>query len=68
MEETYYTAFQAGEVPVSVQGLLQPESDCCRMSYKPPLLAMLMAPFILLYIKILDLIEWIKKNRNDKNR
>ena len=38
------------------------------MSYKPPLLAMLMAPFILLYIKILDLIEWIKKNRNDKKR
>ena len=38
------------------------------MSDKPPLLAMLMAPFILLYIKILDFIEWIKKNRNDKTR
>ena len=66
MEEPYYTAFQAGEEPEP--GMFQPESDCCRMSYKPPLLAMLMAPFILLYIKILDFIEWIKKNRNDKTR
>jgi len=29
------------------------------MSEKPPLLAMLAAPFILLYIKILDLIDWL---------
>ena len=29
------------------------------MSEKPPLLAMLAAPFILLYIKVLDLIDWI---------
>jgi len=29
------------------------------MSEKPPLLAMLLAPFILLYIKVLDLIDWI---------
>ena len=28
------------------------------MSEKPPLLAMLLAPFILLYIKVLDLIDW----------
>ena len=29
------------------------------MSEKPPLLAMLAAPFIILYIKVLDLIDWI---------
>ena len=45
-----------------------PEKERSRISSNPPLLAMLIAPFILLYIKILDFIEWIKKNRNDKTR
>ena len=45
-----------------------PEKELSRIRYTPPLLAMLMAPFILLYIKILDFIEWIKKNQNDKER
>ena len=40
--------------------------DSKQMSDKPPLLAMLMVPFILLYIKIDDFIDWIKKKHNDK--
>ena len=66
MEETYNTAFLAGEVYMF--GMFWPEPEQSRMSYKPPLLAMLLAPFILLYIKILDFIDWIKKKHNDKKR
>tara|TARA_Y100000310_G_scaffold273580_1_gene289102 strand:- start:301 stop:561 length:261 start_codon:yes stop_codon:yes gene_type:complete len=55
MEEAYKKAFRAGAV--SLPDMCKPEES--RMSEKPPLLAMLLVPFILLYIKILDLFNWL---------
>jgi len=38
-----------------------PDNKQSRMIYKPPLLAMFTAPFILLYIKVIDLFKWFMR-------
>jgi hypothetical protein len=51
-----------------------PDDKQSRMIYKPPLLAMFTAPFILLYIKVIDLFKWFMRmddvihHRNYKNK